>query len=88
MKRRLLNWVSWLTKEYKWDWGTFGLSYVIEYRTEGELKGTPQTYMTLFDLRCNMCYAWTLGCDYHWFCGLCSECDKVMEKEARNLEEV
>lgn len=37
-----------------------------------------------FAFRCGICRAFTFGCDGHWLCGLCPECNRQIESDAES----
>jgi len=44
------------------------------------IPGIPNGWLTLFSFRCG-CGVLTLGCQYHWFCGLCETCRAAIEAD-------
>jgi hypothetical protein len=40
-----------------------------------------RVYTTFFALRCATCRRFVIGCDEHWFCGLCTMCKKDVDLE-------
>lgn len=52
------------------DWQDWSLNRIVSRWPDGK----PFELHQLFALRCGLCLRFSLGCDEHWFCGLCEAC--------------